>query len=56
MVDAVNFCGLKQIAGISAHARREDLLIERIVSENIDLRTDLYSINFLNGLILITKR
>jgi hypothetical protein len=56
MVDAVNFCGLKQIAGISAHARREDLLIERIVSENIDMRTDLYSINFLNGLILITKR
>lgn len=56
MVDAVNFLGLKQSANISAHARREDLLIERIVSENLDLRTDLCSINFLNGLIIITKR
>ena len=56
LVDAVNFCGLAQRADISSHARREDLLINRIQSENIDLRIDLQSIQFLNGIILITKR
>ena len=56
LVDAVNFLGLTQTTEISTHARREDLLFERIASENIDLRTDLESINFLNGLIIITKR
>ncbi len=56
LVDAVNFLGLTQVSNINKHARREDLLIERIASENIDIRTDLESINFLNGLIIITKR
>lgn len=56
LVDAVNFLGLTQTTEISTHARREDLLFERIASENIDLRTDLESISFLNGIIIITKQ
>ena len=61
LVDDVNFNGQMQDDFWNVHARREDYLIpqvqEKINNRQIDMiRTDIESVNFLNGLIIITKR
>lgn len=54
--DDVNFRGLMNFDYHNVHARKEDVLKD--LSERIQpqIRTDIESINFLNGIIIITKR
>lgn len=54
--DDVNFRGLMNYGAPNVHARREDWLVD--VSKEIQpfCKTDIESINFLNGIIIITKR
>ena len=53
--DDLNFRGLMNHNKPNVHARREDWLIEN--SKSIPTcRTDIESINFLNGIIIVTKR
>ena len=55
LVDDVNFRGLMNYNKPNVHARREDWLIENL--HNVPMcRADIESINFLNGIIIITKR
>lgn len=56
LVDDVNFNGQYQDTFWNVHGRREDFLIQQTVRTNIQIRTDIESINFLNGIIIITKR
>lgn len=56
LIDDVNFHGHFQDSFYSLHARREDLLIPQINKNNPEIRTDLESVNFLNSIIMITKR
>lgn len=56
LIDDVNFNGHFQQSFWSAHARREDLLIPQINKNNPEIRTDIESINFLNSIIIVTKR
>lgn len=56
LVDDVNFYGQFQQSFWSAHARREDLLIQQVITGNQKIRTDIESVNFLNSVIIITKR
>ena len=51
LVDRVNFYGEKNKPPLMANARREDYLLQTYHYEHI-----IESINFLNGLIMITKR
>lgn len=56
IIDQVNFMGELQENFWNVHARREDYLIPQIKNKGIDIRSDVESINFLNGIIIITKR
>jgi predicted O-methyltransferase YrrM len=56
LIDDVNFNGEYQRNFWSAHARREDLLTQQMHTDNLSIRTDIESINFLNSIIIITKR
>ena len=56
LIDDVNFAGLYQENFWNVHARREDFLIPQSVTNDIRIRTDIESVNFLNGIIVITKR
>ena len=56
LIDDINFNGQYQENFWSVHARREDFLIPQSINNNIDIRTDIESINFLNGITIITKR
>ena len=56
LVDDVNFNGQMQDEFWNVHARREDFLIKQTIEKNIIIRTDIESVNFLNGIIIITKR
>lgn len=56
LVDDVNFYGQQQETFWNVHARREDFLIEQTLRKGIQIRTDIESINFLNSIILITKK
>jgi cephalosporin hydroxylase len=57
VVDEVNFFGEIQENYNNVHARREDLLIEQFKRKGYDyIGTQIESINFMNGIILITKR
>jgi hypothetical protein len=56
LIDDVNFNGEYQRNFWSAHARREDLLTQQVHTDNLSIRTDIESINFLNSIIIITKR
>lgn len=56
LIDEVNFFGQYQETFWNVHARREDFLIPQSVYNNIQIRTDIESVNFLNGIIIITKR
>ena len=55
MVDDVNFNGQLQENFWCVHARREDFLKEQTISKGLDIRTDIESINFLNGIIIISE-
>jgi hypothetical protein len=56
MTDDVNFRGQLQEYFWYEHARREDFLIQQTLQKDLMIRTDIESINFLNGIIIITKR
>jgi hypothetical protein len=56
LIDNVNFFGVTNNITGFYHARNENLLTESIQKNNIICRTDIESICFLNGIILITKR
>lgn len=56
IIDDVNFNGEMAENFNYIHARREDLLIEQTKSKNNRIRTDIESINFMNSIIIITKR
>jgi SAM-dependent methyltransferase len=56
LVDDVNFNGQMQEDFWNVHARREDHLINQTVNRGLAIRTDIESVNFLNGIIIITKR
>lgn len=56
LIDEVNFMGQLQDNFWNVHARREDFLIPQSIYNNIQIRTDIESVNFLNGIIIITKR
>ena len=53
LTDDVNFKGVLNMNKPNVHARREDWCTENVET---DCRTDIESINFLNGIIIITKR
>jgi hypothetical protein len=54
--DDVNFRGLMNFNTSNVHARREDWLTDLSHQTQPDCRTDIESITFLNGIIIITKR
>jgi len=56
LIDHVNFMGELQENFWNVHARREDYLIPQIIDKEINIKKDIESINFLNGIIIITKR
>lgn len=56
LADDVNFRGIVNYNKSNVHARREDWCEENIKNEQPDCRTDIESITFLNGIILIIKR
>ena len=56
LTDDVNFRGIMNFNKPNVHARREDWCTENILKEQPDCRTDIESITFLNGIILIRKR
>jgi len=54
--DDINFRGLQNFDTENVHARREDWLTNLSKETQPDCITDIESINFLNGIIIITKR
>jgi hypothetical protein len=54
--DDVNFRGLMNFGAPNVHARREDWLVDVSKQTQPFCKTDIESINFLNGIIIITKR
>jgi hypothetical protein len=56
LADDVNFRGLMTDSFWNVHSRKEDTLIDLSNRVQPDCRTDIESITFLNGIIIITKR
>lgn len=57
IIDEVNFGGELMENFVSVHARRDDLLIEQFKRKGYkNFGMDIESINFLNSIVLITKR
>jgi hypothetical protein len=56
LADDVNFRGLQNFNTPNVHARREDWLTDLSKQTQPGCVTDVESINFLNGIIIITKR
>jgi hypothetical protein len=56
LADDVNFRGLMTDSFWNVHSRKEDTLIDQSNRVQPDCRTDIESITFLNGIIIITKR
>jgi len=56
LCDDINFRGVMNFNKPNVHARREDWCSETVSREQPDCRTDIESITFLNGIILIRKR
>lgn len=56
LIDDVNFYGEMSENFTPNVARREDVLIDHVITKNLSIRCDIESINFLNSLIIITKR
>jgi hypothetical protein len=54
--DDINFRGLQNFDTLNVHARKEDWLTNLSHETQPDCVTDIESINFLNGIIIITKR
>lgn len=54
--DDINFRGLQNFDTPNVHARKEDWLTNLSHETQPDCVTDIESINFLNGIIIITKR
>jgi hypothetical protein len=54
--DDVNFRGLLNYDAPHVYSRREDWLIDLSKNKQPDCRVDVESINFLNGIIIVTKR
>ena len=54
--DDINFRGVINYNKPNVHGRREDWCEENIKNKQPDCRTDIESITFLNGIILIRKR
>ena len=55
LCDDVNYHGILNWSKSNVHARREDWCKESINNEKINCLTNIESINFLNGIIIITK-
>lgn len=55
LCDDVNYHGIINWSKSNVHARREDWCKESINNEKINCLTNIESINFLNGIIIITK-
>jgi hypothetical protein len=56
IIDDVNFNGELLENFNPSYARKDDLLIEQVSKKNYDIRTDIESLNFMNSIIIITKR
>lgn len=56
LIDDVNFRGVLNTISPRKYARREDHLRESFKIGQTNCRMDIESINFLNGLIIVTKR
>lgn len=56
LTDDINFRGLLNSLSTRKYSRREDQLLEISKRTQPDCRTDIESVIFLNGLIIITKR
>lgn len=56
LVDDVNFYGQYQENFWNVHGRREDFLVEQTLRKGLSIRTDIESINFLNSIVIITKK
>lgn len=56
LIDDVNFNGQLQQEFWNVHARREDYLTKQTIERGLGIRTDIESIQFLNGIIIVTKR
>jgi len=56
LADDVNFRGLQNFDKPNVHARREDWLTDLSKQTQPGCVTDIESITFLNGIIIITKR
>jgi hypothetical protein len=56
IIDDVNFNGERLENFSPNYARRDDLLIEQVSKKKYDIRTDIESLNFMNSIIMITKR
>ena len=56
LIDDVNFNGQMSESFMPNVARREDILIKEVTSKQLNIRTDIESINFLNSIIIVTKR
>jgi predicted O-methyltransferase YrrM len=56
LVDEVNFNGeLHENPDLFIYARREEDLVKKVKDREINIRTDIESINFMNSIIIITK-
>ena len=56
LCDEVNYFGVKNFEAPVFWARKEEWCIETLKKQNIKSKTDIESINFLNSIIIITKR
>lgn len=56
LIDDINFDGLILFGYPNVHARREDWLYQKSEEVGLNIRKDIESINFMNSIILITKR
>lgn len=55
LIEDVNLMGMVNLEADNVHARREDWLIPYVMKHHPNCITDIESINFLNGIIIITK-
>jgi hypothetical protein len=56
LIDDINFNGKMVENFIPNVARKEDLLIEQVKMKKENIRIDIESINFMNSIVIVTKR
>ena len=57
LVDEVNFNGeLHETPDLFVYARREEDLVKKVKDREMNIRTDIESINFMNSIIIVTKK